>query len=62
MPEIKLRCKGKHRTYATRQAAEADGAPTWAVRIVRGEDGRYHAFEREDDYREFKKLSPTNYR
>ncbi len=34
----------------------------WAVRCVRGEDGRYHAFELESDYREFKKLSPTNYR
>ena len=59
---IQLRCKGKHKTYATRQSAEADGAQTWAVRIVRGEDGRYHAFEREDDYKAFKKLSPTNYR
>ncbi|MBK8800386.1 MAG: hypothetical protein IPM07_30715 [Anaerolineales bacterium] len=62
MSEIKLRCNGKHRTYATRDAAESDGALTWAVRIVAGEDGRYHAFERMDDYREFKKLSPTNYR
>jgi hypothetical protein len=59
---IQLRCKGKHKTYATRQAAEDDGALAWAVRIVRGEDGKYHAFEREDDYKAFKKLSPTNYR
>jgi len=62
MPEIKLTCQGRHQTYATRDAAESDGAYSWAVRIVRGEDGRYHAFEREGDYREFKKLSPTNYR
>lgn len=62
MPEITLECQGQHRTYASRQAAEDDGALTWAVRIVAGEDGRYHAFERMDDYREFKKLSPTNYR
>ena len=54
--------KGKHRIYATRAAAESDNVWTWAVRCVRGEDGKYHAFEREDDYRVFKKLSPTNYR
>ena len=59
---IQLRCKGKHKTYATRQAAEDDGALAWAVRIVRGEDGKYHAFERMDDYKAFKALSPTNYR
>lgn len=62
MAEIKLHCKGKHHTYATRQAAEADGARAWAVRIVRGEDGQFHAFASEDDYKAFKKLSPTNYR
>ena len=37
-------------------------ALTWAVRIVRGEDGRFHAFASEDDYKAFKQLSPTNYR
>lgn len=62
MLEITLECQGQHKTYATRQAAETDGAHTWAVRIVRGEDGRVHAFAREDDYKAFKKLSPTNYR
>jgi len=62
MTEIKLTCQGRHQTYATRDAAEADGAHTWAVRIVRGEDGRYHAFAKEDDYKAFKQLSPTNYR
>jgi hypothetical protein len=62
MPGITLTCQGKHKTYATRAAAEADGVWTWAVRCVLGEDGRIHAFERMDDYREFKKLSPTNYR
>jgi hypothetical protein len=62
MPEITLACQGKHQTYATRQAAEDDGVWAWAVRVVWGEDGRIHAFERMDDYREFKKLSPTNYR
>jgi hypothetical protein len=59
---INISCKGKHRTYATRQEAEDAGALKWAVRIVGGEDGKYHAFEREDDYRAFKKVSPTNYR
>ncbi len=59
---IKIHCKGKHKTYKTRQESEADEVWTWAVRCVRGEDGKYHAFEREDDYREFKKVSPTNYR
>ena len=62
MPEITLECQGRHETYASRDAAEADGALAWAVRIVRGEDGRFHAFEREDDYKAFKQLSPTNYR
>lgn len=62
MPEITLTCKGEHKTYASRQESEADGVWSWAARCVRGEDGKYHAFEREDDYREFKKLSPTNYR
>lgn len=62
MAEIELKCKGQHKTYATRDAAEAAGALTWAVRVVMGEDGLFHAFEREDDYREFKQLSPTNYR
>lgn len=62
MPEIKLHCQGKHKTYASRDAAEADGALAWAVRIVRGEDGQFHAFASEDDYKAFKKLSPTNYR
>lgn len=62
MLEITLECQGQHKTYASRDAAEADGALTWAVRIVRGEDGRFHAFASMDDYREFKKLSPTNYR
>lgn len=59
---IQLRCQGEHKTYASRDEAEADGALAWAVRIVRGEDGKYHAFASMDDYREFKKLSPTNYR
>ena len=59
---INLRCKGRHEVYASRAAADADGARTWAVRIVRGEDGKYHAFASEDDYKAFKKLSPTNYR
>jgi hypothetical protein len=59
---INFSCWGRHRTYATRREAEDAGALTWAVRIVRGEDGKYHAFEREDDYRAFKKVSPTNYR
>ncbi len=54
--------KGKHKTYASRQASEADNVWAWAVRCVRGEDGKYHAFEREDDYKAFKQLSPTNYR
>ena len=60
--EIKIRCKGKHKTYKSRQESEADGVWSWAVRCVRGEDGLLHAFAGEDDYREFKKLSPTNYR
>ena len=59
---IELRCKGRHEVYATRQAAEAYGVLEWAVRVVRGEDGKYHAFASEDDYKAFKKLSPTNYR
>jgi len=62
MPEITLECQGRHETYATRDAAEQDGAYAWAVRVVMGEDHLFHAFEREDDYRAFKKLSPTNYR
>jgi len=62
MSEIKLRCNGKHRTYATRQVAEAAGAYSWAVRVVMSEDGRFHAFASEDDYKAFKQLSPTNYR
>lgn len=62
MPEITLECQGRHKTYTTRDAAEADGALTWAVRIVLGEDGRFHAFANEDDYKAFKQLSPTNYR
>lgn len=62
MPAITLTCQGRHQVYATFEAAEADGVLTWAVRCVRGEDGLFHAFERMDDYREFKKLSPTNYR
>lgn len=59
---IKLHCRGKHKTYASRQAAEDDGVRDWAVRCVRGEDGLYHAFASMDDYREFKRVSPTNYR
>ena len=62
MSEITLACQGRHEVFATRQAAEAAQWWTWAVRCVLGEDGRIHAFERMDDYREFKKLSPTNYR
>lgn len=62
MSEITLTCQGQHKTYASRQAAEADGVLAWAVRCVRGEDGLFHAFERMDDYRAFKLLSPTNYR
>ncbi len=54
--------KGKYKTCPTWQAAEADNVESWAVRCVRGEDGKYHAFASMDDYREFKKLSPTNYR
>lgn len=34
----------------------------WAVRVVTGEDHQIHAFESEEDYRNFKKVSPTNYR
>ena len=62
MAEIKIRCKGKHKVYNTRAESEAAKVWTWATRCVRGEDGLYHAFERMDDYREFKKISPTNYR
>ncbi len=56
------KCKGKYKVYPTRQASEADKVWTWAVRCVRGEDGKYHAFASEDDYRAWKKTSPTNYR
>ncbi len=62
MTTIKLRYQGKHKIYASRQESEADKVWTWAVKCVRGEDGKYHAFASMDDYREFKKLSPTNYR
>jgi hypothetical protein len=59
---IHIHCKGKHKTYATRRAAEDDGVWAWAVRVVTGEDHQIHAFESEEDYRNFKKVSPTNYR
>ena len=59
---IRISCKGKHRIYSSRPESEAAQWWKWAVRCVRGEDGKYHAFESEDDYRAFKKLSPTNYR
>lgn len=54
--------KGKYKVYASRQASEADQVWKWAVKCVRGEDGKYHAFASMDDYREWKKSSPTNYR
>ncbi len=60
--EIKIKCMGKHRIYDSRKKSEDANVWKWAVRCVRGEDGLYHAFEREDDYRAFKKVSPTNYR
>ena len=59
---IKLRCKGRHEVFDSRQESETANVWKWAVRCVRGEDGKFHAFASMDDYREFKKLSPTNYR
>jgi hypothetical protein len=59
---IKLRCKGRHEVFTSRKESESAKVLRWAVRCVRGEDGKYHAFALESDYREFKKSSPTNYR